>query len=162
MADKHSEQQTNKPEGKAKAKNSIIPLPKSYEHRASMKWITIESLRYTMDRISTKTGRIILTTAAGIVEGELTEIAPSYAESFNEEFGNELVPNITSMVANIRIDLLRMMEEQEDQLELIDAAPLVGLKNVTVRTYGHVFELPEFTLFADQIVGFAIPQKQLH
>ncbi|GAX91828.1 hypothetical protein [Effusibacillus lacus] len=138
-------------------------LPKSYGHRASMKWITIESVRVVMERSKTlENKRIVLLTPAGLVEGELTDIAPSYAESFNSELGEELTPNITSMVANVRIDLLRMIEKQEDKLELIDSAPLVGLKNVVVRTTDHTFKLPEITLFADQIAGFTVSRQVLN
>ena len=141
------------------SKIQVAPLPKSYEHRASMKWITIESVRVVMERLKNQTDqRISLLTPVGLIDGVLTDIAPSYSESFDTEFAEELVPNITSMVANVRIDLLRLIEKQEDKLELIDSAPLIGLKNVTVRSADQVFELPEITLFADQIAGFALSQ----
>lgn len=145
---------------KQKEKPSVVeiaPLPKSYQHRASMKWITIESARVIMERLQHQTDqRIMLLTPVGLVEGELTDIAPSYSESFDEEFGEELVPDITSMVANVRIDLLRMIEKNEDDLQLIDSAPLVGLKNVKVHSANQSYELPEITLFADQIAGFTV------
>jgi hypothetical protein len=135
----------------------LAPLPESFGHRASMKWITIESVRVIMERLKDQTNRrIMLLTPVGLIEGELTDIAPSYSESFDAEFGEELAPNVTSMVANVRIDLLKMMEKQEDDLELIDAAPLIGLRNVTVRSSAQTFQLPEITLFADQIAGFTV------
>lgn len=133
------------------------PLPESYRHRASMKWVTIESARIVMERLKDSVSRtIVLMTPAGVVEGELTDIEPSYSESFDPGAGGEPVPNITSMVANVRTDLLRLIEKEESRVELIDHAPLVGLKNVTLRTANQVYRLPEMTLFADQITGFSV------
>ncbi|MFC4767321.1 hypothetical protein [Effusibacillus consociatus] len=144
------------------SKPDFSPLPKSYEHRASMKWITIESVRVVLERLKEQTDqRIVLLTPVGFVEGELTDIAPSYSESFKMEFGEDLTPDITSMVANLRIDLLRMIEKHEDKLEIIDSAPLIGLKNVTVRSSGQIYQLPEITIFADQVAGFAVSRQFL-
>jgi hypothetical protein len=154
MADKKD--QSQKPQGV-----SLPALPKSYEHRASMKWITLEAVRVTMERLRKEAnGRVVLITAAGMIEGELSDIAPSYAESFDIEFDDQAAANVTSMVANLRIDLLRILEKQENKLELTDAAPLIGLKNVIIRAAGHMTEVPELTLFADQICGFYMMDGQ--
>lgn len=161
MADKqtkkhHSEKSNNKSQ-------NVPPLPKSYDHRASMKWITIESLRIALERTAgTAMNRVSFLTPVGLVEGELTDIAPSYAESFELADGERFAPDVTSMVANLRIDMLRMMEQQENQLELVDAAPLIGLKNVKIHSAGQLIEMSELTLFADQITGFSVSNQSQH
>lgn len=150
MADKQQQEDAQQTQG-----ISLPSLPKSYEHRASMKWITLEAVRVTLERLRKEaSGRVVLLTAAGLIEGELSDIAPTYAESFDIDIDEEAAANVTSMVANLRIDLLRILEKQENKLELTDAAPLIGLKNVIIRIAGQTVEVPELTLFADQIAGF--------
>lgn len=164
------DKQTEKHLPKGSDTNRIVgsSLPKSYEHRPSMKWMTIESLRVVLERLDNGTmGRVLFLTPVGVVEGELTEIAPSYSESFESAGEDSFLPELTSMVANLRIDLLRLAEQSDQQLELVDTAPLIGLKRVTIRTSGQIIELPELTLFADQISGFAIskhtaPEHTVH
>jgi hypothetical protein len=161
MPDKQTEKHS--PQGSDTNRFVGASLPKCYEHRASMKWMTIESLRVVLERLDNRTmGRVLFLTSIGVVEGELTEIAPSYSESFELEGEDSFVPELTSMVANLRIDLLRLAEQSDQQLELVDTAPLIGLKRVTIRTSGQIIELPELTLFADQISGFAISKLTVH
>ncbi|BCJ85777.1 hypothetical protein [Effusibacillus dendaii] len=143
---------------------SLTPLPKSYDHRASMKWITIESLRVVLERLNAHTEqKAVFLTSIGLIEGELVDIAASFAESFDEETDTrQSVPQVTSMVANVRVELLRVVEKDEKELRLTDSAPLIGLRNATIHLPDRAVHLPEVTLFADQVVGFAVEPQQVH
>lgn len=154
MANKENQQQQKQ----AKPGVTFPTLPKSMEKRVSMKWLTLESLRKVIARLETQGGsaEVMLLTAFGRIHGKLGEIKPSYAESFWEE-GEELVPDVASMVTHVRSDLLRKFEEEEKELQLVDGGPILSLTDVMmVDAQGKSTSIPQLTLFADQVIGFSL------
>jgi hypothetical protein len=133
-------------------------LPKAMEHRLSLKWLTIEALRKLVKRfeIEGSKPRVMLLTAFGLLEGTLCELQSSCAESYMEEDGGALSPDLASMVTHIRTDMLAMLEKEEKDLKLVDAAPILSLCDVVLKTGGEEQRLPQLTLFADQVIGFSL------
>lgn len=129
-----------------------------------MKWLTMQALSDVIERLKAhqEEPRVVLLTAWGQIEGNLSEIQPSYAEAFREANGH-LDPDLASMVTHIRSDMLKRFEKEEKELQLVDNAPILSLTNVVLIQDGTERNLPQLTLFADQIIGFTLsPLPQLH
>lgn len=148
-----------KQQDKKKEANASFPtVPKAMEHRLSMKWLTLEALSKLIKRFEIEGAkpRVVLLTAFGKLEGTLCEIQPSYAESYSEEENGALRPDVASMVTHIRSDLLTVLEQEEKNLQLLDTAPILSLRDVILQGTGQEQHLPQLTLFADQVIGFSL------
>jgi hypothetical protein len=142
----------------------IPPLPKTLEKRVSLKWITLEALSKLAARYQNgdQPSRVMLLTAWGKIEGRLEEIKPSSAESFHQA-DDRLLPDIASMVTHMRTELLTLYEQEEEQLNVVDAAPILSLTDVTLREGAKQTRLPQLTVFADQVIGFSLASvPQVH
>jgi hypothetical protein len=151
-------QQQGESSGKQGQGTKMPALPKAMEKRVSMKWLTLEALSNVMARLETTglTTRVVLLTAGGTIEGHLSELKLSYAESFAQE-GDALRPDVSSMVTHVRAELLRMYEQEEKELELVDNAPILSLTDVVVTNGQGMREtFGQLTLFADQVIGFSL------
>jgi len=143
---------------KDKAAKSPMPaLPKALEKRVSLKWLTMEALSKLAARYGDgqQPSRVVLLTAWGKIEGRLQEIKSSYAESFNEQ-GENLAPDVASMVTHMRTELLALYEKEEQKLELVDSAPILSLTDVTLGSGAEQVQLPQLTVYADQVIGFSL------
>jgi hypothetical protein len=159
--DQNQDQQSGQEGGKAQ----LTPLPKALQKRVSMKWVTIEALGKLVNRFRTEgtAPKVVFLTAWGQIEGRLNDIQPSYAESFEESFDHRYTPDIASMVTHMRTELLRTYEEEEKSLELADVAPILSLSDVVLKNAAGETSLQQFTLFADQVIGFTLTQvPELH
>jgi hypothetical protein len=149
MADQQEKKQKQRSEVKFPA------VPKSMEKRVSMKWLTLQALQHVQKRLQSGP-RVVLLTAWGQVEGDLCEIEASYAESFTRGADREsLRPDVASMVTHLRSEILAMFEQEEQELHLVDAAPILSLRDVVLKSGSVESRLPQMTLFADQVIGFA-------
>ncbi|MBL0387647.1 hypothetical protein JJB07_13485 [Tumebacillus sp. ITR2] len=152
----------DKSQDKSKDKNQPpSTLPKAMEKRISLKWLTLQALDNAVARLQAQGGqpRVTILTAYGRIAGELQEIQSSYAESFHEAENGRLTPDVSSMVTHLRSEMLRTLEEQEKQLEIIDTAPILSLKNVVLTQGGQEsVSMPQLTLFADQVIGFTLEE----
>ncbi|MGZ4121711.1 MAG: hypothetical protein ACXVOI_00685 [Tumebacillaceae bacterium] len=162
MPDQQQEQQqSGSAGGKQQGQASKMPaLPKAMEKRLSMKWLTLEALSNVMARLEANgtKSRVVLLTAGGQVEGTLCELKDSYAESFTTE-GDHLRPDVASMVTHVRTELLRTYEQEEQDLKLVDHAPILSLTDVVVTNgTGMRQSLLQLTLFADQVIGFSLSE----
>lgn len=139
------------------APSSMPALPKALEKRVSLKWLTMEALSKVATRYGSESqpARVVLLTAWGKIEGRLEEIKPSYAESFTKQ-GETLTPDVASMVTHMRTELLALYEKEEQKLELIDAAPILSLTDVTLGQGTEQVQLSQLTVFADQVIGFSL------
>lgn len=160
-----NQQQQQDQQSQDKKKNKPpSTLPKAMEKRLSLKWLTMQALEAAIARLQAQGGsqRVMILTAFGQIEGELQDIRASYAESFVEAGNGEYRPDIASMVTHLRSELLRTYEQQEKQIQLVDTAPILSLKNVVVQAGGmgqtQPLQLPQLTLFADQVIGFALAE----
>lgn len=151
----NEQQEQDKKKGAAAA---FPTVPKAMEHRLSMKWLTLEALAKLIKRFEIEGAkpRVVLLTAFGKLEGTLCEIQPSYAESYAEEANGALRPDVASMVTHLRSDLLTILEQEEKNLQLLDTAPILSLREVTLQAGGQEQTLPQLTLFADQVIGFSL------
>lgn len=142
--------------------NKPSTLPQAMEKRLSLKWLTLQALDVAIQRLKAQGAqpRVTILTAFGEIEGELQEIRSSYAESFIEdEEKGQLEPDIASMVTHLRSELLRTYEQAEPQIDIVDTAPILSLRNVVLRgpaSRRRAEHLPQLTLFADQVIGFAL------
>ncbi|TCP59507.1 hypothetical protein EV586_101727 [Tumebacillus sp. BK434] len=153
MANEQNEQDQKK--GAAAA---FPTVPKAMQHRLSMKWLTLEALSKLIKRFEIQGAkpRVVLLTAFGKLEGTLSEIQPSYAQSYSKEANGALRPDVASMVTHLRSDLLTLLEQEEQDLQLLDTAPILSLRDVTLQGGGQEQTLPQLTLFADQVIGFSL------
>lgn len=160
-----NQQQDGQSQNDKKQKNKPpSTLPKAMEKRLSLKWLTMQALEASIARLKTQGGqsRVTILTAFGQIEGELQDIRASYAESFVEAGNGQLKPDLSSMVTHLRSEILRRYEEQEQQIEIVDTAPILSLKNVVLHAGGtgqnQGMNIPQLTLFADQVIGFALTE----
>ncbi|PWK14423.1 hypothetical protein [Tumebacillus permanentifrigoris] len=156
-----NQQQDEQSQDKKKQKKKPpSTLPKAMEKRLSLKWLTMQALEASIARLQAQGGqpRVTILTAFGQIEGELQDIRASYAESFVEEANGQYKPDLASMVTHLRSELLRTYEEQEKQIEIVDTAPILSLRDVVLQSSGSDLstKLPQLTLFADQVIGFAL------
>lgn len=173
---------TNNQQQQGKSDKQQVPpfptLPKAMEHRISMKWLTMEALAKVNKLLELKgpEPRVMILTSWGQIEGKMKPIQPSYAESYREENGY-LVPDIASMVTHVRGDLLGLYEQEDSQgqgsqqeqqqqnggsssgLQIVDSAPIISLTDVVLTSGQTVTNVPQLTLFADQIIGFTLTQE---
>lgn len=128
-------------------------LPTQLAHRVSMKWMTMESLRLLLERQAQdgKPERVILLTASGTIEGQLTDIANTYEESVDPS--NSEV-DVASATAHMRTDLWRLFANRDEELEPTDAAPLVRVKNAVIHTSSETIHTAELAVFANEVTGF--------
>lgn len=159
MPNQQQEQDENSKSSDQQGQSQKTPLlPKAMEKRVSMKWLTLEALTNVMARLEATglTTRVVLLTAGGTIVGNLSDLKNSYAESFVQE-GKSLRPDVSSMVTHVRAELLRTYEREENELELVDNAPILSLTDVEVTNGQGMREtFGQLTLFADQVIGFSL------
>ncbi|KEO84376.1 hypothetical protein [Tumebacillus flagellatus] len=156
-----SNQQQEQSQDESKTKKPPSTLPKAMEKRVSLKWVTMQALDAAVSRMKAQGGqaRVTVLTAYGRITGELQEIQSSYAESFEKQENGTYRPDLASMVTHLRSEMLRRFEEEEKQLEIVDTAPILSLKDVEVAQVGQSpLRLPQLTLFADQVIGFTVEE----
>lgn len=131
-------------------------VPASSQNRISMKWLTVEALRVAIERANQiQPGhRAVFLIPQGTVEGDISEIRSSTAESYIEGSNDSFTADIASLTANIRTELLRLTEETEEDLQVIDSGAMIVLSNVKLMTHQGTQQLSQMTIFADQIIGF--------
>jgi len=160
------QQQENASNSKKKGQQTSFPvIPKAMEKRVSLKWLTLQALENVVLRLQAQGGspRVILLTSWGQVEGELAGISSSYAESFFRLDEDSLLPDVASMVTHVRSEMLALFEQEEKKLEIVDTAPILSLVDVTLHGSGTPAKMPQLTLFADQVIGFALAETpQMH
>lgn len=129
-------------------------LPKALQHRVSLKWTTIESLRILVGRKAAngEIYRVLLLTGMGPIQGELADLADTYEDSVDPQHGSSL--DIASATAHLRTDVWNMYASQDDNLEPSDVAPVIRLRNVTIRAGAKRLRLPELAVFASDVIGY--------
>ncbi|MCF8563695.1 hypothetical protein LLE49_02935 [Alicyclobacillus tolerans] len=134
-------------------------LPSAWQHRVSLKWLTLESLRIVHQRLETqgKALNVALLTTSGLVHGDLAQIADTYEESLN----SPTHADIASAVVHLRTDLWRTYEKQDPELQPTDSGAIVHLRNATVHIGSETVHFAELALFASDIIGFTLTETAI-
>ena len=124
-----------------------------------MKWSTLEALRILQDRLTSQgtTVRVLLMIPMGLVEGELADLTDTYEDSVaGDEVSEVSTVDVASATAHLRTELLRMYNERDPELQPTDTGALIRLTDVVLRDHGRRVRLPQLTLFATDVAGFAV------
>lgn len=143
-----------------KSETAWPTLPSELAHRISMRWLTLESLRVLLERQSHGVGpeRVLLFTGAGVVEGELTDIADTYEESVDSA---NLQVDVASATAHMRTDLWHVLADKDGELEPVDTAPIVRLQNAVIHTSNSTIHTKELAVFANEVIGFTTVRSSI-
>jgi hypothetical protein len=136
-------------------------LPDPLQHRMSMKWTTLESLRILQERLNNQgvSSTVLLLTPAGPVCGQLTDISDSYEENMGCHDAGEL--DVASASVHLRTNLWRMYAKQDPSLQAVDCGAIIHLENVSMRFGNRRVHLPHMALFASEILGFSLSSTAL-
>ncbi|GMA52483.1 hypothetical protein GCM10025857_38400 [Alicyclobacillus contaminans] len=136
-------------------------LPKPLQHRLSMKWSTVESLRILEQRCRAQHGTTyaVLLTNAGLIQGELADIADTYEENLDVDVVEDL--DVASAVSHLRTELWSLYAERDDQLTPSDTGAVVHLVNAEMKSGSRTCRFRHLALFADQVVAFTLTSHPL-
>jgi hypothetical protein len=131
-------------------------LPDPLQHRMSIKWTTLESVRILQQRLDNQDlpSSVMLLTPVGAIYGELTDISDSYEENLSVERADEL--DVASASVHLRTELWRMYAKKDPSLQPIDCGAIVHLQNASIRLGSRNLRLKHLALFASEIVGFSL------
>lgn len=131
-------------------------LPKPLEHRLSTKWTTFEALRILQLRLRAGGSgtNVVLFTSAGVIQGELVDISESYEQSV----GSHSLPDmdVISATVHLRTDLWTMYAQKDQELQPVDSAAVIRLKNVVTRIGNRRIHLPQLGVFASDVAAFTL------
>lgn len=148
------------PEKEKQKENPWPNLPDPLQHRMSIKWTTLESVRILQQRLHSQDvpSSVMLLTPMGAICGELTDISDSYEENLAVERADEL--DVASASVHLRTELWRMYAKKDPSLQTIDCGAIIHLENVSMRLGSRNLHLKHLALFASEIVGFSLlPDK---
>jgi hypothetical protein len=93
-------------------------------------------------------------TSAGLIQGELADITDTYEASVTEERPDHV--DTASAVTHLRTELWKVYAQRDSELGPTDSGALVHLLQAVLRIGGRRIRLPHLTVFASEIVGFAL------
>jgi hypothetical protein len=136
-------------------------LPNPLQHRMSMKWTTLESVRILQDRLVAQDiqSSVLLLTPSGAICGKLADISDSYEENMTIEKADAL--DIASASAHLRTELWRMYAKKDPSLQAIDCGAIIHMQDVSMRLGNRNIHLPHIALFASEIIGFSLVSDAL-
>jgi hypothetical protein len=130
-------------------------LPAAWQNKVSMRWLTLEALRVLQQRVANQSPvRVLLWTTAGCVEGELADIVEHYDESRSTDDPGDT--DVASAVVHLRYDLWNLYAEKNPELQAVDSAALIHVRNATVRIGARRLRIPHMAVFAQDVVGFTL------
>lgn len=135
-------------------------LPAAFQHRMSVRWLTLESLRILMQRRAAQgvPATVLLLTAIGPVQGELSDLQATYEASVDPKMP-QLDP--ASATAHLRMELWNLYAKADDELEPSDVAPILRLRNAVVGFGGQSIRMSELALFASDVIGFGVSEASI-
>lgn len=134
-------------------------LPNPLQHRMSMKWATLESLRIIQSRQAAKgeTIQVLLLTALGVIVGHLADITDSYEDAVSTSTGVD----VASACAHLRTELWSMYSKQDPEIEANDCGAMIHVTNATIHSGAGTTTIHHLALFASEIVGFSLVESNL-
>lgn len=121
-----------------------------------------EVLCSTLRQTTHNDAHLVLLTNGGIISG----IPASAEEYLSEEFTtpteniNEHKVNLFSL-GKLRYTQIQEMEKKEPELEVIDNGSYICLKDATYKTGDISYNFGEIIVFADQIQGLALSDRNI-
>ncbi len=136
-------------------------LPKPLEHRLSMKWTTLESLRILQQRLLARgaSSQVVLLTTSGILQGRLSDISESYEDSVALDAVSDI--DVPSAAVHLRTDLWSMYARKDEQITPVDSAAVLHLEDVVMKVGTRKVRLKHLGVFADEVVAFALSSNSI-
>ncbi|MBX6378503.1 MAG: hypothetical protein IRY95_08135 [Clostridia bacterium] len=97
-------------------------------------------------------------TPFGLVEGDPEPTPSDNAGPLNDAEGRSLPGQVTELIYQRRLEILRQMEAAEGTQELLDVTGMIPLRNVRIIPFAGEapFHFRELILFDDQVAGMTL------